>query len=132
MVEIGSNITGLEELARNVKSLKKSFATSTLRTALRNGAAPVRKIARANVAVDRGDLKKAIRTKATVKRNGFGYADIGFDRTEFHGLFVELGTSQQAARPFLRPALDEGERSGAIIGAFIGAINKTVMRLLGK
>ena len=42
MVEIGSEITNLKELSRNVKSLKKSFATSTLRTALRNGnAAPV-------------------------------------------------------------------------------------------
>ena len=84
------------------------------------------------MAVDRGDLKRAIRTKATVKRSGFGYADIGYDRVAFHGIFEELGTSQRPARPFLRPALEEGERNGSILGSFIDALNKTIDRLLKK
>ena len=48
----------------------------------------------------------------------------------FYGGFVELGTSRQQAQPYLRPALDESE--GEIKGAFIGALNKTISKALGK
>ena len=65
-------------------------------------------------------------------RSGEGYADVGFDKDQFHGLFVEVGTSQQAARPFLRPALDKGHQSGEIQQAFINALNKTIKKQLGK
>ena len=132
MVEINSDIQGLKELAKNVDKLSKSFARTTLRTALRNAAKPVRQEARALVAVESGDLKGAIGVKVTVTKAGDGYADVGFDRDEFHGLFVELGTSQQRARPFLRPALEEGYRSGKIQAAFIDSLNSTIRKQLGK
>ena len=132
MVEINSDIQGLKELSKNVEKLSKSFARTTLRTALRNAASPVRKEARALVPVGTGDLKGAIRAKVTVTKAGDGYADVGFDRDEFHGLFVELGTSQQRARPFLRPALEEGYRSGKIQAAFTDALNNTIRKQLGK
>ena len=51
---------------------------------------------------------------------------------QFHGQFVELGTSQQAARPFLRPALEKGYRSGAVHKAFIDALNGTIKKRLGR
>ena len=38
MVEVGSDIKGLKDLAKNSGKLKKSFAGTTLRTALRNAA----------------------------------------------------------------------------------------------
>ena len=41
MVDINTEITGLKELRKNVDSLSKSFARTTLRTALRNAAKPV-------------------------------------------------------------------------------------------
>ena len=50
MVQINGEVTGLRELAANSSKLKKSFAGSTLRTALRNGAKPVRTRARNIVA----------------------------------------------------------------------------------
>ena len=132
MVEINAQLTGLKELAKNKKALKKSFSQSTLRTALRNAAKSVVREAKALVAVDSGDLKRSIRSKATVTKAGDAYADVGFDRKEFHGLFVELGTSQRAARPFLRPALDKGYRSGTIQAAFTDALNSTIEKKLGK
>ena len=132
MVEINSEITGLKELRKNVDSLSKSFAKSTLRTALRNAAEPVVKEAKALVPVDSGDLKRSIRSQVTVTKAGDGYADVGFGRKEFHGLFVELGTSRQAAQPFLRPALEKGYRSGKIQAAFIDALNNTIKKRLGK
>ena len=126
------NIQGLKELAKNVDKLSKSFARTTLRTALRNAAKPVRKEARVLVAVESGDLKGAIAAKVTVTKAGDGYADVGFDRAQWHGLYVELGTSQRSARPFLRPALEEGYRSGTVHAAFIAALNNTIKKQLGK
>ena len=108
MVDINTEITGLKELRKNVDSLSKSFARTTLRTALRNAAKPVVKEAKALVPVDSGDLKRSIRSKATVTKAGDGYADVGFDRKQYHGQFVELGTSQQAARPFSASRAGEG------------------------
>ena len=132
MVEINSDIQGLKELAKNVDKLSKSFHRTTLRTALRNAAKPVRSLARDKVDVDSGDLRKGIRTEAKVNRDGEGYANVGFDRAQFHGLFVELGTSQRSARPFLRPALDEADSKGLVGGAFVESINATIKKQLGK
>ena len=132
MVEINSNIQGLKELSKDIDKLSKSFQRATLRTALRNAAKPVRQLARDKVPVASGDLRKGIRTEAKVNRDGEGYANVGFDRKEFHGLFVEVGTSQQSARPFLRPALDEADSKGLIGAAFIDAINATIQKQLGK
>ena len=131
MVAVASDIKGLKDLAKNSDKLKKNFASTTLRTALRNAAAPVRRKARANVPVDEGDLKRAIAINAKVDRSGEGYADVGFRPDQaFYGGFVELGTSKQQAQPYLRPALDESE--GEIRGAFIGALNKTIEKALGR
>ena len=132
MVQIGVEITGLKELSRNVGQLSKSFSRTTLRTALRNAAKPVRTRAKANVAVDQGDLRRDIKSKATVRRDGSGYADVGFLRRSFHGHFIELGTSTQPAQPFLRPALDQAESSGEIEAEFIGALNRTIAKQLGR
>ena len=131
MVEVNGEIKGLKELAKNSDKLSKSFARTTLRTALRNAARPVRNKARANVPVDSGDLKRSIAVNAKVDRAGEGYADVGYRKDKaFYGGFVELGTSQQPARPFLRPALEESE--GDIEQAFIGALNKTIEKALGR
>ena len=83
--------------------------------------------------VDSGDLKRAVKSRATVKRSGFGYADIGVEKgSVFYGHFIELGTSRQAARPFLRPAIDQADKSGEISESFINALNRTIERQLGK
>ncbi len=133
MVAINSEITGLRELVKNSDKLKKSFAGSALRTALRNAGNPVLKEAKARVPVDEGDLKKSLKSHATVKKSGFGYVDIGPEKGEvFYGHIVELGSSQQSARPFLRPALDQADKDGSIQSEFIEALNKTIAKQLGK
>ena len=130
MVAVSGNITGLKELAKNSAKLKKSFAASTLRTALRNAAAPVRKDARDNAPREEGILRKEIKTKAKVTKRGYGYADIGFTERGFYGGFQELGTSHHAAQPFLRPALERKAADGSVLNAFVGALNKTIARVL--
>lgn len=130
-MQVTGQIEGLDELAKNLDKLKPSFERTTLRTALRNAAKPVVKLMRRFAPVERGDLKKGIRSKAKVQRNGFGYVDIGPTRDLFYAGFQELGTSEFSANPFMRPALEEGHRSKAIENEFIMAMNRTIARVLG-
>ena len=128
MVEISTEIRGIKELARDIDKLSASFGRTTLRTALRNGGKPVVKTAKAHVAVDEGDLKRALIGKAKVDRKGEGQVRIGARRggkfKGYHAHFIELGTSKQPAQPYLRPALDENER--VILSEFVDAINRTI------
>ena len=135
-VDIQFKISGLKELANNRAKLSRSFERSTLRTALRNAAAPVRKRARANARKhdlrESGDLIKGIASKAKVTKAGFGFADIGYRHPVFYGGFHELGTSTLPAKPHLRPALDEAHHAGEVLGGFVGAFNKTIEKTLKK
>ena len=130
MVSAKFDEKGFRELAKNTKGLTKSFERTTLRTGLRNAAKPVRVAAKEKVDRDSGQLRRDIKSKVKVTRSGFGYADVGFLIRSFYGRFVETGTSQVAARPFLRPSLDENHQ--AIIDGFTGSINATIAKVLGK
>lgn len=132
MVDINVEITGLRELARNKSKLQKSFARTTLRSALTAAAKPVVKEAQARVPVASGDLRRGIGSQTRLTRRGFGYTLIGFDRDVFYGGVIELGSSRQPARPFLRPAIDEAHRNGSILEAFVRSINKTIERTLRR
>ena len=133
MVAIKSEITGFKELSKNIDKLSKSFSRSTLRTALRAAGKPVLENAQDIVAVESGDLKMSLKSKATVNRAGEGYVDIGVEKGKvFYGHIVESGSSQQSARPFLRPSLDKADKDGSIEEAFIGALNKTIAKQLGR
>ena len=63
MVMLNGRVEGLKELARNADKLKASFARTTLRTALRNAAAPVRKEARALAPKETGDFAEGHKVK---------------------------------------------------------------------
>lgn len=136
MPEIEYEIKGLKEMAKNLDSLGKNFARSTLRTALRNAAKPVVKRAKAKVPVATGDLKRSLAAVAKVDRDGVGIARVGARRDGgfrgYHVGLVELGTSQQPARPFLRPALDDAESQGEVRDAFITALNATIEKRAAK
>ena len=131
MVNINADIVGLKELAANRKALSKSFGRVTLRTALRNATKPVVKRAKELVAVAEGALKMAIASVSKVSRVGEGFARIGYNKEKVaHGGAIELGTSQQPAQPYLRPAIADTEAE--ILEAFVTALNKTIERRLGR
>ena len=136
-VDIQYKITGLKELAKNRDKLSRSpLSASTLRTGLRNAAAPVRKRAqghaRAQDLRESGDLIKGIATHVRVDRAGQGTALIGYRLPVFYGGFQELGTSQIPAKPHLRPGLDDAHQAGEPAAGFVTAINKTIARVLKK
>lgn len=131
-MQVDMKIEGLEELARKSKQLNASFERGTLRTALRNAAKPVRKYARRDAPKQEGTLRRQIKTKAKVKRNGFGYVDIAPTTDAPYGGFVELGTEHRGEDPYLVPALDEAESDGSILESFVTALNKTIAAKLGS
>ena len=135
-VDIQYKITGLKELAKNRRKLSRSFERVTLRTGLRNAAAPVRKRAqghaRARDLRESGDLIKGIATHVRVDRAGQGTALIGYRPPVFYGGFHELGTSQVPAKPHLRPGLDDAHQAGEVTAGFVTAINKTIAKALKK
>ena len=134
MVQINSEITGLRELARNSDKLKKSFATSTIRTAIRAVGSLVGRGARQRVEnVASGELRKrGINWRVRKPKYGEVSVDVGWTRDAFYGSFLETGTSQQSARPHLRPELDEGHADGSLNDRFIEALNKTIAKALGR
>ena len=135
MTSVTTKIEGLEELAKKSNLLKRSFGTTTLRTALRNAAKPVLQRAKEKVPVDTGGLKRSLASRATVRKSGFGVGDVfarrGGGYEGYHANLIELGTSTQRAQPFLRPAIQEAARDNSVRNAFIASLNKTIAKVLG-
>jgi len=129
------NAPELDKILKDMRQLAPKLQKKGLTQALRKGMAPVRKSAKAKAPVDTGALKKAItvRTNSKLGRREGGaavqlgirggakeYANNAQNRREgragksyeqggnqFYFRFLEFGTSKMAARPFLRPALQE-------------------------
>lgn len=118
-------IHNLPALRRDFSVLTAKMQRGVIRDALRAGARPVVASAKAKVPVLTGDLKRSISQRVSVK-GASGVATIGFARKQFYGAFIELGTSKMAAKPFLRPALDESRQK--IEEAFVAAINRGIER----
>ncbi len=106
------NQTQLAELEKRLVDIADKVAKKALRTAARRAMNEVRKEARDNAPEDTGLLDEnfALMTKA---KNGEVTAKVGIkggakknDTTPFYFRFVELGTKNMQARPFMRPALE--------------------------
>lgn len=112
---MSTEIKGLEELISKLNGLPDKLETKVVRSAVRKGAILVRDKAREKVPVDTGTLKKSIKVRNN--RSGKGIISFKIGPTSdkkrgtdiFYGRFVEFGTSKMAAKPFMRPALDESE-----------------------
>ncbi len=115
----GGTITGTDELFKNLKKLPEKVRVSIAVGATRKVAVTIAKEAQANVPVDTGALKLSI---ATVKRKE-KYGDTTYivvprrkRKVKVNGIkgqvsgwyahFIEFGTVNQPAHPFLRPAYE--------------------------
>lgn len=98
-------IDKLQQIGANVGKLENQ--------ALKNAAEPVLQDAKANVPVDTGKLQEHLDIGAVKKKDGIKYIDIGVTKNDykkmFYGKFVEFGTTQHAARPFLGPAIEKNK-----------------------
>lgn len=106
-------IEGLDELAEKLAALSDAVAGAVLEAAVRSGAQLIQNDAKRRAPYRTGTLRRSIHTEVDGDRNR-AEAEIGTDvpyaaRQEFGFEGVDaLGREyHQAARPYLRPALDE-------------------------
>lgn len=110
----GIKIEGLEGLDEMLGHLAPREARNLNRATVHGMAGRVRDSARQKAPKDEGTLKKAIKSKRGKARNkDFPFSDVivthGRDvrYDAFYWRFVEYGTVDQPARPFIGPAADE-------------------------
>lgn len=107
---MGSTFTGGDAAAKVLKKLPGKVRGKVMLNATRQGATVIRRQARNNVKRYKrtGTLHKSI---AAVRRRrgvpaGSIVIEIGARGDGFYGSFLEFGTRNQPARPWLRPAFD--------------------------
>ena len=130
MIDTSVTIEGLPHMRAQFAELSDKMQRAVMRKALKQTGAIVVKAARAKVPVLTGTLKKSIKSSVSVKERGGSYVDIGWGRKAFWGLFIEKGTSRRAARPFLRPAVDENHPQ--ILARFTEALNEQIQAQAAK
>lgn len=118
--KVSFSLGGLSEMREALRDLGKNIPEKWGAKAVGAGAKVVRDKARQNVRKDRGNLKRAIKSKMLKPRPGRktaiigvsreGIADprrkSGVDKPASRAHLEEFGTKSQVARPFLRPAMD--------------------------
>jgi HK97 gp10 family phage protein len=139
------SVTGIGSLQRALNRLPDELQKGGESAALRGGAKPITKAARAKAPQDSGQLRKSIgynvktikgkRTarvgarkgwKAEVTRNG---RTVTADPSKYIHL-VELGTSHSAAQPFIRPAVESTR--GEVINAMADGLDKYIGRAIKR
>lgn len=102
-------IRGQREIIRCLSLVEDRVAKKALRKAALAGARVVVEAAKVRVPIRTGKLHDHIVAEAVNVEPDHVEVNIGPDKEAFYGMFLELGTSKMAARPFLRPALDENQ-----------------------
>jgi len=111
-------LVGDKRLARKLDELAGPVSRRILREGIRKALTPINRAAKRKAPKRTGLLKKAIGKKVVVKpgyANGIVGVRTGFKQIiggeprdpNNYAHFVEYGTPHSAAKPFLRPAMDE-------------------------
>lgn len=104
-------IEGLDELERQFDRLADTSKRKVMMKALNAGVAPIKKEAKKNAPVDKGVLRKSIRSKQ-MRYTEKPSVGIYVSGKGYYWYFIENGTSKMAAAPFLRPAADAKHEEG--------------------
>ena len=129
-----ARLVGAEAMARVLREMPKEVSDKVVASAVRAGAAVVRKEAVSRVPVRTGNLKKSIRALRTRKTEHDATYLVGPAGRGFYGLFLEFGASRRAKRPWLRPAFEAtADRALGAIGKTLGAkIELAAKKLAGR
>ena len=145
-MKVNVTVTGLKELERELKKVDAKLRRKILRKAMRKGAAPIAKAARAKAPRDRKhkgrkakelrgiSLHRSIVVRSARKRRGSDEdVSVRVTATVTHAHLVEFGTGpryhedgkyvgQSPAQPFMRPAFDANQaQAQAIMATTIAA-----------
>ena len=104
-------LTGLDDLLKELNALSERIAARAENKALREGAEILRAAISKRAPHRTGRLSKSIE-KSNVKRSkeGVKYIEVGPNRSAFYGVFHEFGTVKMPAQPFMGPALEEDSK----------------------
>lgn len=155
MVDVAVTMTGVDELVKRLEAVRYDVRYKGGRFALRKAAQVVRKAAQANAqALDDADTGRKISKNIAERWNGRLYkttGDLGFrvgvmqgavlpkkgEKPDLsaagptpHWRLLEFGTERMAARPFMRPALENNLQRAT--DEFISQYDKALDRAIKK
>ncbi|WP_312946282.1 HK97-gp10 family putative phage morphogenesis protein [Superficieibacter sp.] len=149
MIDVNLDFSGLEDIARDLETLSRAENNKVLRDATRAGAdvlktevinrAPVRTgKTKKNVVVvtqrsrRRGEISSGVHIRGVNPRTGNSDNTMKASnpRNAFYWRFVELGTVNMPAHPFVRPAFDTRQEEAA--EAAIARMNSAIDKVLSK
>ncbi|MFV9060055.1 HK97-gp10 family putative phage morphogenesis protein [Enterobacter roggenkampii] len=149
MIETSLDFSGLNDIAKDLEALSRAENNKVLRDATRAGAEVLKEEVIARAPVRTGKLKKNV-VVVTQKSRRRGEISSGIHirgrnmrtgnsdntmkasdpRNAFYWRFVELGTSNMAAVPFIRPAYDSRQEDAA--NAAFARANQAIDEALSK
>lgn len=149
MISASLDFSGLEDIARDLETLSRAENNKVLRDATRAGADVFRQEVEERAPVLTGKLKKnvvVVTQKGRIKGEitsgvhirgvnpNTGNSDTTMKadnpRNAFYWRFVELGTSDAPAHPFIRPAYDT--RQEEAYQAALARMNQAIDEVLSK
>lgn len=149
MIDINLDFSGLDEIARDLETLSRAENNKVLRDATRTGAEVLREevIQRApersgklkkNVVVltqksrRRGEISSGVHIRGRNMRTGNSDNSMKTSdpRNAFYWRFVELGTVNMPAHPFVRPAFDTRQEQAAQVA--MERMNRAIDEVLSK
>ncbi|EKP4474663.1 HK97 gp10 family phage protein [Cronobacter dublinensis] len=149
MIDINLDFSGLDEIARDLETLSRAENNKVLRDATRAGAEVLREevIQRApertgkmkkNVVIltqkarRRGEISSGVHIRGVNPRTGNSDNTMKSNnpRNAFYWRFVELGTVNMPAHPFVRPAFDTRQEQAAQVA--MERMNRAIDEVLSK
>lgn len=149
MIDINLDFSGLDEIARDLETLSRAENNKVLRDATRAGAEVLREevIQRApertgkmkkNVVIltqkarRRGEISSGVHIRGVNPRTGNSDNTMKANnpRNAFYWRFVELGTVNMPAHPFVRPAFDTSQEQAAQVA--MERMNRAIDEVLSK
>jgi HK97 gp10 family phage protein len=110
----GISIGGIPELAHIIDALGVRESRNLNRATIHAVAAVTTKAAKAKAPKDSGTLRRALKAKRRRAQNpDKPFSDVMVEHGKdakndaWYWRFVEFGTTEQAARPFIQPSIDE-------------------------
>ncbi|ELQ6062882.1 HK97 gp10 family phage protein [Cronobacter sakazakii] len=149
MIDINLDFSGLDEIAQDLETLSRAENNKVLRDATRAGAEVLREevIQRApertgkmkkNVVIltqkarRRGEISSGVHIRGVNPRTGNSDNTMKANnpRNAFYWRFVELGTVNMPAHPFVRPAFDTRQEQAAQVA--MERMNRAIDEVLSK
>ena len=130
LVAVGVKIEGLEEVIEQLTGVLPREAKNLARSAVHSIASQMRDEIRREAPVDTGTLRKSI---FSYRRRGTAtqvVSEVRARKSGFYWRFIEFGTVNQPARPFVNPTVER--MRGLIVGIFRNQLGKRLEKLMAK